>query len=270
MGNRLKNEIEDIITQFDPVGLEEAESVQLFNRVDQKYIFHAAQLEGLLGSLKSEYDILAVNGYRNQPYRSLYFDTAEHAMYYAHHNGHLNRYKIRFREYRSSRLVFLEIKFKSNQDRTIKKRQAAQAIAEQFGSPEGNFLASNTIYAPGVLLPQVWTNFNRITLIHKNRKERLTLDTELEWIHRDMRIALSSLVIIEVKRQRLTHFPVGRMLQQAGYRPTGISKYSIGSAMLNRALRTNMFKTTLISIKKICQDELPSIASAGIHPDVWY
>ena len=259
---------ENIIKSLKPIGLEEAEQVKLFNRTDQKFIFNVRLVADLLESLKDEYEVLSVNGWRNQPYRSLYFDTPGHAMYYSHHNGHLNRYKIRYREYTSSRALFLEIKFKSNQDRTIKMRQAAEKIESPFDAQSVNFLASNTIYAPGNLLPQVWTNFNRITLIHKDRKERVTIDTNPEWEMEEQRVMLPSLVIAEIKREKLLVGPFGRNLFHAGFRPTGISKYSIGCALLTPGLRTNMFKATLLTIQKICQDELPSVASAGIRASI--
>ena len=43
-------------------------------------------------------------------------------MYLKHHNNKLNRYKIRFREYVDNDEKFLEVKYKTNTERTIKDR----------------------------------------------------------------------------------------------------------------------------------------------------
>ena len=55
-------------------------------------------------------------------YKSLYYDTEDWKFYLDHHNGRVNRNKIRFREYVGSKLTFLEIKLKNNKGKTIKKR----------------------------------------------------------------------------------------------------------------------------------------------------
>lgn len=265
---RFLEEVNAITGRFSFIGLEEAESVKLFNRIDQKYIFHVQTLAGILKNLTSEYDILMVNGYANQPYRSLYFDTREYAMYYAHHNGHSNRYKIRIREYASTHSMFLEVKFKSNQDRTIKSREKVSAVFSEFDEASQMFIQRNTVFSAENLRPQTWTNFNRITLIHKERKERVTVDTSPEWLYHDYRLVLPSLVIAEVKREKQASLLFSRSLYQQGIRPCGISKYSIGSAMLNPELRKNMFKSTILSIQKICNNELPSFTSAGIDTGI--
>ena len=66
--------------------------------------------------------ILQIDGKRKHDYKSLYFDTEDRKFYNDHHNQRVNRYKVRYREYVDSGLVFLEIKCKNNKGKTIKKR----------------------------------------------------------------------------------------------------------------------------------------------------
>ena len=43
--------VEQTITQFDPISLEEMDSVKLQDRVDTKYVFGMHQLPGVLRSM---------------------------------------------------------------------------------------------------------------------------------------------------------------------------------------------------------------------------
>jgi hypothetical protein len=255
--------IENIISGLNPVQLAEAEKVKLFDRTDSKYIFNLAQLPGLLEKVSSEYRVLEVNGIRNQPYRSLYFDTADFQLYYGHHNGRSNRYKVRIREYTSTHTYFLEIKFKTNQDRTIKKRCTASEINQDLQEVQKTFLASTIPFSPSLLHSTTWTNFNRITLIHKSKAERVTIDTSPQWIFADRVLNLPSLVITEVKRDKMSQSNFALLLKESHIRENGFSKYCIGNALIGPHLRYNMFKPTLLSIQKICKNELPALPSAA-------
>jgi hypothetical protein len=250
-------EIDSIIKDLPPIHLEEADKVKLFNRTDCKYIFHIDQLNEILRNLNEEYRILEVNGIRNQLYRSLYFDTQSFHLYYGHHNGRFNRYKVRFREYASTKMYFLEIKFKSNQDRTIKQRSIASEILTALNENQRGFLKDYMPFSPSLLYAQTWTNFNRITLIHKHKEERVTIDTLPEWIYSEKRMVLPSLVIAEVKRDKKSSSTFANILRHLHIQERGFSKYCIGSAILGPELKYNLFKPTLLSIKKICNNELP-------------
>ena len=89
-------------------------------------------MEKLLEKMQAFYKVLEVNGERIQTYRSLYFDTEDRKFYIDHHNSRVNRNKIRFREYVSSGLTFLEVKLKNNKGKTIKKRIKVAAISEKL------------------------------------------------------------------------------------------------------------------------------------------
>ena len=109
---------------FIPIQLEQMDQVKLMNRIDQKFWFHEARLQHILDSVQSHYYVLDIEDQTEFPYSSTYYDTPENRMYTKHHNGNLNRYKIRRRSYLSSGISFMEIKFKNNKGRTNKKRIA--------------------------------------------------------------------------------------------------------------------------------------------------
>ena len=108
---------------MEAIGLEEAKVVRLMNRVDRKYLASADVMEELLGRVTDGYRVQEIAvGNRIAPYRTLYFDTDDLAMYTMHHNGKRNRQKLRVRTYRSSDTTFFEIKNKDNKGRTSKVR----------------------------------------------------------------------------------------------------------------------------------------------------
>ncbi|MCK4630938.1 MAG: VTC domain-containing protein, partial [Bacteroidales bacterium] len=100
-----------IIKNFDTISLEKMDKVRLMDRIDTKFIFSSELLPGILENLSADYKILEEKSGSIFPYSNLYFDTPEFNMYSVHHNRQLNRYKVRFREYVDSGIVFLEVKF---------------------------------------------------------------------------------------------------------------------------------------------------------------
>ena len=107
---------------FDPICLSQMKKFALLNRTDTKYVMSVGQLHNALANLSEHYRVLEINRLRMHHYRTLYFDTQDFALYQRHHSGGRNRYKVRSREYVDSGLSFLEIKLKTNKDRTIKSR----------------------------------------------------------------------------------------------------------------------------------------------------
>ena len=123
------NNIDQILDKFQPIHLEEMDEVSLMKRVDQKFTIPFSKLITMLPKLNKEYRCLEINEKRLFSYQTEYLDTNDQQMFLLHHNGRVNRYKIRFRDYIESNLSFLEIKFKNNKSETLKKR-----IQVDFGS----------------------------------------------------------------------------------------------------------------------------------------
>jgi hypothetical protein len=257
---------DQIISRYSPIYLQEAESIKLFNRIDSKYILNSDLLPKLLDALQKDYRILDVQGQRNQSYQSLYFDTAGKNMYFAHHNGIQPRYKVRFREYKSSKAIFLEIKNKTNKGRTLKWRMHVDTIPSSLSESMQVFIANHIPYDPGMLIPQIYTDFNRITLIENNLKERVTIDTAISFKDENKTIYIPSLVIIEIKRE-LGHqgSSIERLLHTYHVKPKSASKYCLGIVLLTVGIKRNLFKPTILLINKLCPNEFTSdlIANAG-------
>ena len=102
---------------FKTISLKEMNNVKLMDRTDTKFVFNKSLLLKILPSLKNDYKILKVNGYRFSKYNSIYFDTNDFMFYKSHHNGRINRVKIRFREYLDLRYVFWKLKKRTQRER---------------------------------------------------------------------------------------------------------------------------------------------------------
>lgn len=249
--------INETITQFQPITLEEMSSVKLMNRIDTKFVTTVPRLIQLLVMAQGAYSIQEINGQRNMAYDTTYFDTFRYDMYSEHQHGHVNRQKIRFRTYVSSNLQFMEVKTKNNRGRTKKKRIEVTDM-DLSDSVKREFLAKRLRYDVDSLMPALNNHFNRITLVNHAKTERLTIDTSLVFHNlvtgcdRDM----GQLVIIELKRDGLCPSPVLDMLRQLRIHPHGFSKYCMGSALSNETLPVNLFKTKLIEIGKILNNRI--------------
>ena len=256
----------EILNQFDPISLEEMGGIRLMNRTDTKFVTTKDRLLQLLRLARYDYMAQEIDGRRVAAYYTLYFDTARHDMYLAHHNGRLNRQKLRIRSYVDSGLNFLEVKTKNNHRRTKKKRVGMHGFdpldphydirfdnSVPDGETYGGFLAQNLRYSIEVLAPRQENRFKRITLVNKGKTERLTIDTDLRFrnIGNGVTAELDNLVIIELKRDGLVESPVLGMLRQLRIKPMGFSKYCMGVAMTNDKVKQNRFKTRIRAIEKM-------------------
>lgn len=250
--NRVYDTIIEICKNFDSVSLEEADSIKLFNRTDTKFILKIDILPEILSLLEDKYLILEIESKRLLEYHTLYYDTPDKKMYTLHHNGKLNRYKIRQREYLVSGTTFLEIKFKNNKDRTIKKRILRENFNPELISKDGEFIAKNTPYALENLKPAVTNYFTRITIIHKTEKERITIDFNLEYQTETETKKLPGVVVAEVKREgSSTGSGFVKLLKSKRIYPSGMSKYCIGTALTDNCVKKNIFKKKIISLNKL-------------------
>ncbi len=244
--------MDEILSTFAPITLDEMSSVKLMNRTDTKFVTNLPQLYRLLEMAHDDYYAQEIDGQRNMLYDTTYCDTRDYEMYKEHQHGHTNRQKIRFRTYVSSHLQFMEVKTKNNHGRTKKKRIEVGDM-DLSDVEKREFLARTLRYNVDTLIPHMHNYFRRITLVNKAKTERLTIDTSLEFHNmqtntdRDM----GPLVIIELKRDGLVFSPVLEMLRQLRIHPHGFSKYCMGAALTNGQLPVNRFKKKLRDVEKI-------------------
>ena len=247
--------VKTIISKFEPITLSEMKDVELMNRTDIKYVFSIDKFPYILEKAERLYRILEVKNRRIHTYNNQYFDTDDYQMYSKHHSGHLNRYKIRYRNYELSNMAYLEIKFKSNKRRTIKKR-IKNNFSTNINRVSGNFIEKNSPYKPSDLTPILTNDFQRITLVHKTERERITLDFNMSYACNcsgpKKTQALPKLAICEVKRKGYSNSSdFISILKSNGIRQTSMSKYCIGAALLYDDLKQNRFKTKLTFIENI-------------------
>ena len=240
------------LDSFNVISLDEIDRVALQNRVDTKYRFHASELEGILDSLSSHYRILDFDGRKTTLYETTYLDTDSNEMYLAHHNGKLNRYKIRIRKYVESEQYFLEVKFKNNKGRTEKKRRKRDQHSLEFVDSESEFVAKTTPYQTSLLTPKMHSSFERFTLVSMKEGERITVDLGLSFGVESRTRALNDIVVLEIKTSgNPKNSPLVQQLKQRSIFPARFSKYCLGRALLEPELKQNRFKERLMGIKKL-------------------
>lgn len=241
---------------FDSIKLEEMDAVSLMNRTDTKYWFHIELLPELLLAVKDRYFILNVSGQTKLPYATTYYDTSKNRMFAEHHNGKLNRYKVRRRTYVASKISFLEVKFKSNKGRTIKKRVAADFGQKAFTEEERVFINQLVPFNCNNLQLSLKNEFTRLTLVSKNFNERCTIDLNLQFQKAEKRIALDDLVIVEIKSEGSpSGSPLARSLRDRRIRKSGFSKYCVGRTLTDSELKRNAFKNKIRKIEKTIQSK---------------
>jgi len=243
--------VEDIVGSLQSISLAEMDRVALMDRNDTKYVFAKEQLPALLENMTEDYQVLSVKDIRISPYRTLYFDTPNQDFFLQHHNGKLNRHKVRMRKYLASNIAFLEVKTKTNKDRTTKQRMQIEDIEESLSEKSLDFLHSAIGVLPK-LVPQLQTLFSRITLVHRTQPERVTFDLDIHFSHDHRTKHWPKIAIAEVKQDRNSRkSPAQALLRQLHIQPMPMSKYCLGSVLLKPALKYNRFKSKLLAIRKI-------------------
>lgn len=245
------NRITEALNSFEPISLLEMDRVKLMNRVDTKFAFSVAEFLQLLPELKSHYRILEIEGTRTPFYESLYLDDADFTFFRDHHNGRTNRFKVRFRKYVESNLVFLEIKHKYK-GRTDKRRIKVDEIPSELKEKHTDFI-NEVVTNQLSLKPVMWNSFNRLTLVNKTENERLTLDLNLSFKWKEEKILFENLIIAELKQESVNrNSAFYQLMKSKCIRPYRLSKYCIGSIELfGGRLRFNRFKKKILKLKKI-------------------
>jgi len=242
-----------IVANFSPISLDEMDDVKLMSRTDTKFAFRANKMPFLLQELLPFYRVLAIDGELIHDYKSLYYDTDCRKFYLDHHNGRVNRNKIRFREYVGSKLTFLEIKLKNNKGKTIKKRMKVDAISNELSEKQQNYI-KKIIGKPMEVNAKQWINFSRITFVHKTQKERLTMDVNLTFENENEKGDMKHIVIAEVKQERMSRSSdFMRIAKEMHILPIRISKYCLTTLILNPKLKKNRFKEKVLFINKLKQ-----------------
>lgn len=231
------------LAAFEPITLAQMARAALLDRSEIKYVLPQRLLLPALAQLRHAYRVLVVAGQPFSRYRTLYFDTADLALYRRHHAGAADRYKVRAREYVDSHAAFLEVKHRTGERHTVKRRIATPAPVTGFLPPAADFLADACPYPADALGATLWNCYTRITLVSKLQPERVTLDLDLAFSREDAQAAMPGIVIAEVKYEGARHASeFARLMREYHVHETGFSKYCVGVSLLYPDVKRNNFK----------------------------
>jgi len=260
------DEIEKLAEAMPPISLAEMGEVKLMNRTDCKYVTDIVTLRVLLQRTRTSYYTQEVAGQRVSPYATTYWDDEKLHMYRQHQTGHVPRRKVRVRTYLASHLSFLEVKNKDNHGRTHKERVKVPSLEAVENEHTGqDFLLAQTGLTFSDLQPTVCNHFNRLTLVNREKTERLTIDFGIEFYnyatgeHRTM----PDVVVIELKRDGRKPSPILPILRDLRIKPAGFSKYCIGASVTTPSLHLGRFKKRLIKIRKVAEHALAQSAAVS-------
>lgn len=239
------------LNEFAPVSLAGISAyAHLPHRIEHKYLLHVSELKRVMEKLTTQYRILEIDGIRRFGYTSWYYDTAQFTLYHQHVTGKAYRMKVRQRRYDNSGTCYLEVKQKLGTGLTRKERISIDQLHPHLTHPEQQLIAS---MQPEIgALHHVATNcFNRITLSQTDIPERVTIDTGISTTHNGQLWQLPHIALIEIKQTH--HQQLGyaaQVLRHMGLHSGPFSKYATSIAMLNKTVKYNNIKPTLLKLNK--------------------
>ncbi len=237
-------------SDWETITLKELDAVALYKRVDSKYVLSIDQLFQLMDLIKENHKILQIDQTRVFNYYTNYFDTEDFQFYTDHHNGYLDRIKVRQREYVNSGLKFYEIKRKLPGEQTDKTRLVIDELNENLSADHYQMIDYKRL-RNRPLEKKISNNFNRMTLTSHNLEERITIDTNISFISNGKKVTLPEVVILELKQPRFdVRNPLVQTLKKMRIYPGSFSKYTIGVALLKLHRKQNQFKQQLLKINR--------------------
>lgn len=234
-------DIQQHLSAIAPISLDEmAAAYTLLDRRDAKYVFPISLLSALWPLLQADYRVVEIKNERLLPYATTYYDTADLQMQRWHQQAKLNRYKVRTRSYLHTQQAFLEVKYKTNKSRTLKYR-----IDDSSTPADKRHFMNDTI---GIdiesLLPHHHNRFNRITLVHNSRPERLTIDLDMEFSANNMQwYPLQGIAVMEVKVDgKMPDSPLLQCLRKNQIYASSFSKFMMAMYLANMPAKFNRYK----------------------------
>lgn len=224
---------------------------ELLTRFDRKYLLPADAATAVIRGLDPRSRVLEIAGERTFAYDSVYFDTSDHLAYRLTAQRRRHRFKLRTRSYLDTGGCFLEVKTKDGRGTTVKQRIACSPEDRERLTPGGRRFAAEILRRQGhdaalvdLLRPSMVSRYRRTTLLLPCGS-RATVDTDLHWLAGDgEEVRLDDHVIVESKSARRSS-DLDRALWRMGHRPSGISKFGIGTAALHPELPHNKWARVL-------------------------
>jgi len=229
----------DLLARFPsaPSGL--VQRRELSRRADSKFVVSPAEALAVLPPPAGDYAVLAAGDGLVASYRTLYFDTPSLDFFNAQRCGRRIRHKVRIRHYPDRRVTLFEVKTRRSELETAKVWREHEYGDSSMSAADRAFAEAHTGINRG-LDPQVWTQFQRVTLLGVRTNERVTIDFDLEVNMGERRRYLPGVAIVEVKQWPISRStPVMSALRMAGWRPAWASKYCAAIAFTRPDVRVN-------------------------------
>ncbi len=223
------------------------DAAALQTRVDRKYLLGAVQLSALLAPLDGRLAALEIDEQRSFGYESVYFDTPDLESFRSTAYKRRKRFKVRTRSYLDSRTTMLEVKTKGNRGATVKTRQTLTFGSRSELDDKAEDFVDLLLGRPGLaatLKPVLTTHYRRMTLVDLDDVARLTIDSGLRWTGTTGNSISLDRYIVETKSAGSPSV-ADRQLWALGIRPSKISKFGTGMAVLDQSLPSNKWNRTL-------------------------
>lgn len=243
---------------FETITLAEMSEVRLMNRTDSKYLANVSKIGEVLKHAVPFYYIQRIDGVAPAHYGTRYFDTDDLFFYREHHNRRLCRQKVRVRSYLDSLLSFLEVKNKNNKGKTQKLRiRVEEELPERFDQEDSvHFLEEIVPFSAGALHPSLDNEFYRITLVNKEKTERITMDFDLRFknVRTGYSYHLPQIVVIEIKQDGNLSSRMQQLLLEARIPRKSFSKYCMGIVLTDPFVKQNRFKPKERYLERLCHE----------------
>jgi hypothetical protein len=236
----------DAIDRLPTVSLAELnEEAALLTRIDRKYVIASTELDAVLTGIPG-LRVLAIDGRRASRYESTYLDTVDLDSWSASAHQRRRRWKVRTRMYADTGECWLEVKTRGRRGATVKERLPHDGtdsldVSAAAGAWVRDRLGAAQVHDvdPRSLVATLHTSYVRTTLLLDAGAGRVTIDRDLRWVSGHGTAAVGDVLVVETKSATARPGPVDRRLWELGHRPTRISKYGTGLALLTPELQRN-------------------------------
>lgn len=241
------------LDRFASLGLDElVAEAELLTRIDRKYVLPLEDTALIIDALDPRTRVLEIDRARDFAYESVYFDTPDLLSFRMAAQPRRRRFKIRTRAYLDSGGCYLELKTRGARGLTVKERVEYDVDRRHELTADARRDTALALAAIGVdsaradeLDATLITRYRRATLLVAGGSARATLDTQLQWIDaHGAVVSKPDLAIVETKSGPSAS-EVDRLLWRAGHRPTTVSKYATGLAVLHPELPRNRWARLL-------------------------
>jgi hypothetical protein len=237
------------VEAFAPIARGEMGKSALRDRIETQHLVPIEALPVFLDAIRADYRVLTKKGRRLQHQQRLDFDFSDFALFLRQHAGAADRDKLRASSYDASGENVLLVKHRDNKGRwrrTRKLRFVTDSQMRAVDPKSGELLRHRYRYRDDLVYGRLLTSFDRVTLVHRQLAERITIDLDLRFEGAGRVATLSEVTVIEIARVRhgAESSAVARLRRQR-MRPQRFSKYGIGVSLVYPQIKHNRYKPTL-------------------------